>query len=286
MLDLVAHSRLGVIDRRAPAIPAFTTLTQGGLGVRLLLAVLDGPAVRLDAYLRQLVAVADLIGGSTVVIDAMRGLAETFEPVVREAAPVVLEILGYEVSTPAGPSPEAIALAHPLRFTGPARLTARVADIAPTMRCTHSWRCHLRRTTSLAAAEALRRILSVPGHRDAAVLDGAGTIVDTTLSTLVTLDPDGNLRTVNTRCEACTDLLTVSIVDSIGASLAPALPTTPRDLTARSQGAWLIEPTGGVAELLAVDDLPITWTTAGRDTSARLAAALSSARVEPCFPPT
>ena len=97
MLDVVAHSRLGLLHRRAPVIGAENTLTHGGIGLRLLLPVLDGrlPA-NLEAYVRQLDPTADLIGQSTMVVATMRELAVSFAAAaaVRESGPVSLEVLG------------------------------------------------------------------------------------------------------------------------------------------------------------------------------------------------
>src|SRR5882757_6231444 len=121
----------------------------------------------------------------------MRELAVRFAgaPQLRGHGPVSLEVLGYEVDG----APEALALAHPLRMVtgGPARLKLMPMGVGLPGTCTASWLCPLRRTNSLGPTESLRRRLREAGYTDAATLADDGSIADTALSTLISLDPDG-----------------------------------------------------------------------------------------------
>ena len=273
MLDTVAHSRLGLVDRHAPAVRAPNTLTQGGIGLRLLVPVL---AQRLDPdpYLAQLEAAAELVGQSTVVLTVMRELAANLADAsaVRQHDPVTLEVLGYDVEG----VPEALAVAHPLRVSaGPAaRLRVLPPGVRPPGTCDDSWLCPLGRTNSRGAVEQLRRTLRTAGYTDAATLAEDGSLADTALSTLIGLDPAGNLTVANTRCDTCVDLLALAVLEQIG---LPAVPRPGPAWTASSQGGWLFDATSGITELGSVGDERVAWSAHGHDLTRQMTTALGAA---------
>jgi hypothetical protein len=258
MLEIIAHSAHGIVDRGYPLITADNSLTQSGMGIRQIVPVLHGhlPGKR-ARYIEQLQSVARALNEPEPDSAEVENLLLTYRSAIVDRDPeavVAIELLCYRDRH----TSHYLAVGHRLEFHDePAWVRlAPYTGVDPEL--FHPLFCASRRTNSMAQPGSLRRELSSAGYQDELVTWGPA-VLCAALSTLVVLSTDGKLFPVGSPCLICEELLVADILLAAGITPSAAAPL-PTSEFENIVGAWLVQGVSGVIPVRAIGTSSIGWT--------------------------